>query len=86
MFTDDVREPTHDVLRFQPGKTNSESTMSTRKPKPSLVSEIEAPEERLQLITLTAEPKAIQVSPQRGPLKQSSWMAPLPAGDKRRLH
>jgi hypothetical protein len=86
MFKDDVRESTHDVFRFQPGKTNSESTMSTRKPKPSLVSEIEAPEERLQLITLTAELKGISVSPQRGPLKQPSWVVPLPAGEKRRLH
>jgi hypothetical protein len=36
---------------------NSEATMTTRKPKPTLASMIELPAEKLQLATITVEQK-----------------------------
>jgi hypothetical protein len=60
--------------------------MTTRKSKPSIFSEIEAPEERLQLITVTAKPNGIHVSPKTGQSQPLPLTAPLSATTKRRLH
>ena len=60
--------------------------MTTRKPKPSLLSTIEAPEERLQLITITVKPNDAKVYPNTSQLGQSPSAEPVPVKGKRRLH
>jgi hypothetical protein len=60
--------------------------MTTRKPKPSLLSTMESPEERLQLITITVKPKRVKVSSDTAELGESPSTEPVVGRGKRRLH
>jgi hypothetical protein len=60
--------------------TNSEATMTTRKPKPTLESMIELPTEQLQLATVTVEQKA----PARGGQTRHATELTMPPSSLRR--
>jgi hypothetical protein len=60
--------------------------MTTRKPKPSLLSTIGATEERLHLITVTVKPNAAKVCPNTWQVGQSPSAEPVASKGQRRLH